>query len=72
MADFKPFPVPVRPEDTPLVRHAGAIYACSGCDGAVQDGAWLHEVVEDGMVVGLVARMGADGPEVHRCGRAAQ
>lgn len=71
MAVFTPFPVPVHPEDTPLVQHAGAFYTCSGCGGEVRDGMWLHEVVEAGMVVGLLARAGADGAVTHLCGKAA-
>jgi hypothetical protein len=62
MAEFVPFPVPTRPEDTPLVVHAGADYRCSGCGGVVPAGAWLFESVHDGMVVGLIARRpGASG-----------
>jgi len=57
MTSFTPFPVPRRPEDTPLVVHAGADYRCSGCGGTVPAGAWLFETVRDGMVVGLLARI---------------
>jgi hypothetical protein len=67
-ARFVPFPVPVHPGDVPLVVHAGDRYRCSGCGGDVPDGVWLFETVEDGMVTGLVAKQGADGPVVHDCG----
>lgn len=65
---FTPFPVPVSPQDAPLVRAAGPEYTCTGCGGPVPDGVWLHETVQDGMVVGLLAQKGADGPVVHSCG----
>lgn len=66
---FTPFPVPVRSDDKPLVRHAGFQYECTGCGGPVPDGAWLYETVEDGTVVGLRATAGQGGDEVHRCGK---
>jgi hypothetical protein len=69
MAKFTPFPVPAARGDLPLVQHAGNAYTCTGCGGPVPDGVWLHETVEDGMVVGLLARIGADGDVVHKCGR---
>jgi hypothetical protein len=65
---FTPFPQPIHADDTPLVRHAGAAYKCSGCGGHVPDGVHLAEQIKDGMVVGLVARLGWDGPVVHKCG----
>jgi len=70
MDAFTPFPEPRERGDTPLVQHAGSTYVCSGCGGPVPDGAWLHETVVDGLVVGLLARAGNDGPIVHQCGRA--
>lgn len=69
MGNFVSFPAPVNPGDTPLVQHGGFDYVCTGCGGRVPDGAWLHETIEDGMVVGLWARNGPDGPIVHECGR---
>lgn len=71
VAKFVPFPEPKIPEDAPLVVHAGVQYRCSGCGGPVPDGAWLYEVVEDGMVTGLKVTHGQDGPVVHACGSAA-
>jgi hypothetical protein len=71
-AQFTPFPEPKASGDLPLVRHTGAIYACNGCGGPVPDGAWLYERIEDGMVTGLLARSGPDGPIVHACGSAAE
>jgi hypothetical protein len=65
---FSPFPVPVKPDDTPLVTPNGGEYRCSGCHGSVPSGAWLFETIRDGMVVGIRAQLGPDGPEVHRCG----
>lgn len=69
MSKFTPFKAPVHPEDTPLVQHAGNAYRCTGCGGDVPAGSWLRETVADGKVVGIVAHAGADGPEVHRCGK---
>lgn len=66
--DFTPFPVPVHHMDTPLVQWAGEAYKCTGCGGVVPSGAWLHETIKDGMVTGLLARNGADGEILHRCG----
>lgn len=71
MAEFTPFPVPIHPDDIPLVQWNRENYKCTGCGGPVPDGVWLHETVQDGMVVGLLARVGADGAVVHQCGRAA-
>lgn len=69
MGKFKPFPEPRDPQtDTPLVTPAGPLYRCTGCGGTVPDGAWLTETVTGGMVVGLIARAGKDGPVVHECG----
>lgn len=86
-AKFTPFPVPRDVDDTPLVTPHGGQYRCSGCGGPVPAGAWLFEAVEDGMVVGLLARLAgatgvnphayhsavdhADGEVVHACGTAA-
>jgi hypothetical protein len=69
---FVPFKVPTGPDDTPLVQWDRDNYKCTGCGGPVPDGVWLHETVEDGMVVGLLARVGADGPVVHQCGKAGE
>jgi hypothetical protein len=69
MADFTPFPVPIHPEDTPLVQHAGPHYRCSGCGyEPVPDGVHIYETIEDGMVIGLRVQRGTDGPVVHKCG----
>jgi hypothetical protein len=67
-AGFTPFPEPLEQTDVPLVVHNGFQYRCSGCGGDVPDGAWLDEDIADGMVVGLLARHGQDGPVVHACG----
>lgn len=69
MGEFTPFPVPVNSGDIPLVTHVGFDYKCTGCGGPVPDGMWLHETIVDGMVVGLVARSGPDGPVTHKCGQ---
>jgi hypothetical protein len=66
---FTPFPVPRRPDDRPLVTHAGFDYRCTGCGGPVPDGVWIHEAVEDGMIVGMVMRDGPDGAVIHQCGQ---
>jgi hypothetical protein len=71
MGEFVPFPEPKHHDDTPLVTWNGFDYKCSGCGGPVPDGVWFTETVEDGMVVGIVARRGADGPRVHACGKGA-
>lgn len=68
MADFTPFREPIHRDDVPLVRYAGNHYECSGCGGPVPDGAWLHETIRDGMVTGLLVRLGPDGDVVHECG----
>lgn len=65
---FTPFPVPIHPEDTPLVQPDGDRYRCSGCGGPVPDGVHIHESVSGGMVVGLRVQVGTDGPIVHDCG----
>ena len=72
MADFTPFKLPTEPDDAPLVQWNGNDYKCTGCGGSVPHGVWLHESVKDGMVVGLLARVGADGDVVHRCGKAGE
>lgn len=69
MSEFVPFPVPIHRDDIPLVQRDGATYRCTGCGGEILDGAWLHETVEDGMVVGLTARHGPDGEVYHQCGK---
>jgi hypothetical protein len=69
---FTPFPVPIHLEDVPLVRPVAVGYRCSGCGGHVPHGAWLRETIADGMVVGLSATIGADGPVVHCCGKAGE
>jgi hypothetical protein len=68
MSKFTPFPVPVHAADTPLVVANGGTYRCSGCGGAVPDGAWLFEVVQDGMVVGLLARVAGTSASAHVAG----
>jgi hypothetical protein len=69
MTKFTPFPVPIKPTDTPLVQHAGAHYRCSGCEfEPVPDGVHIHETVKDGMVIGLRIQRGHDGPVIHACG----
>jgi hypothetical protein len=66
---FTPFPEPIHRDDLPLVTHAGAHYRCSGCGFTpVPDGVHITETIEDGMVVGLSMRYGADGDVVHACG----
>jgi hypothetical protein len=85
MGEFVPFPVPTHAGDTPLVVPDGNAYRCSGCGEGVPEGSWLFEVVRDGMVVGLLARVAgtqanphaihtaahqADGEITHRCGAA--
>jgi hypothetical protein len=71
VSKFTPFPVPIKPDDTPLVQWNREDYKCSGCGGSIPHGVWLHETIEDDMVVGLLARVGADGEVVHQCGKAA-
>jgi hypothetical protein len=66
--EFQPFPDPDAGGDTPLVQSAGFAYRCSGCGGEVGDGMHLHTRVRDGMVVGVAARRGTDGPVEHECG----
>lgn len=70
MAKFTPFPVPVQPDDTPLVTHEGDHYRCTGCGEPAPSGVWISETVEDGMVVGMSMRIGGDGEVVHSCGKA--
>jgi hypothetical protein len=65
---FKPFPVPIKTTDTPLVQHAGVDYTCTGCGEHVPAGLHIHETINDGMVIGLRMIAGADGPVVHQCG----
>jgi hypothetical protein len=69
VADFTPFPVPVKPSGKPLVQHAGFDYLCTGCGEHVPDGLCIYEEVEDGMVVGLRMTGGQGGSAVHQCGR---
>jgi hypothetical protein len=72
MAKFKPFKVPVDVEDLPLVTHAGKQFKCSGCGELIPEGFWITEVIEDGMIVGMSMRVGADGAFVHACGKGGQ
>jgi hypothetical protein len=71
VAEFTPFPEPKQATDLPLVQWNQDRYKCTGCGGSVPDGVWLHEIIEEGMIVGLLARVGPDGPIVHQCGKAA-
>jgi hypothetical protein len=68
MATFTPFPVPIHPEDTPLVVPSRPDYKCSGCGDPVPSGVHIHETISEGMVTGIRARLGPDGPVVHQCG----
>jgi hypothetical protein len=67
---FTPFPVPIKSTDMPLVQHAGADYICTGCSEHIPSGVHIHEIIDNGMVIGLRMIAGADGPVVHACGEA--
>lgn len=67
--EFVPFPVPIHPNDTPLVQHAGEDYRCTGCGAAVPDGVRIHETVKDGVVQGMRMEGGPDGQFRHQCGQ---
>jgi hypothetical protein len=70
MAKFTPFPLPVHPDDTPLITHAGPHYRCTGCGfEPIPDGMHIHETAKDGMVIGLRVVHGHDGPVIHECGQ---
>jgi hypothetical protein len=69
MAEFTPFPVPIKSTDVPLVKHAGFDYVCSGCDVHVPDGLRIAETIKDGMVIGLRMTSGIEGPIIHQCGQ---
>jgi hypothetical protein len=66
---FTPFPEPSAADGRPLVHAVGSDYVCTGCGGVVPGGVWFFEHIEDGMVVGIVARLGGtNAPIVHECG----
>jgi hypothetical protein len=73
MTKFKAFKEPKHPDDTPLVSAHGFFYRCNGCGcDQLPQGFWITERIEDGMVVGLSMRIGADGAIVHACGKAVE
>jgi hypothetical protein len=69
MTEFTPFIEPSREGGQALFHTVGLDYICTGCGGTIPGGAWFFENIEDGMVVGIIARAGgADAPIVHQCG----
>lgn len=72
MGKFTPFIEPSMDGGKQLVQAVGADYICTGCGDVIPGGAWLFEVIKDGMVVGITARNGSPtAPIIHTCGQVA-